>query len=225
VSPRLEPPHFHSRWHHLRALRRVLEREALSFEGRGILVDLGCGDMPYRPVFKPKVERYVGADLPRNALADVHLDQAGRVSLPDSSADIVLSSQVLEHVQSPADYLREAHRLLKPSGTLLLSTHGYWMYHPDPTDFWRWTRDGLVLQIRSAGFEVVSVTGVMNLAATGLQLFQDGIASRVPRILRPAFFYTINRAMALVDRLGSELSRDRDACIFVVRATRVASPA
>jgi SAM-dependent methyltransferase len=220
MSVRLDPPRFHSRWHHLRALRRALEREAGSLPRNGTLVDLGCGEMPYRPVLEPHVGRYVGADLSRNALADVHLDESGRVSMPAQSADIVLSSQVLEHVPSPRDYLHEAHRLLKPAGTLLLSTHGYWMYHPDPTDFWRWTRDGLVREIEAAGFKVQSVRGVMNLAAAGLQLFQDGVSPALPRLLRPAFFYVMNRAMALVDRLGSDASRDRDASVFVVRALK-----
>jgi hypothetical protein len=94
------------------------------------------------------------------------------------------------------------------------------MYHPDPTDFWRWTRDGLVRQIEASGFQVLSVTGVMNLAAAGLQLFQDGISAALPRLLRAPFFYVMNRAMAIVDRLGSDASRDRDASVFIVRAIK-----
>jgi SAM-dependent methyltransferase len=224
VSDRLTPPRFHSRWHHLRALRRALEREAASFPPNGILLDLGCGEMPYRPVFAPRIARYVGADLPRNPLADVHIDASGRVAMPDQSVDIVLSSQVLEHVPSPHDYLREAHRLLKPGGALLLSTHGYWMYHPDPTDYWRWTRDGLAREIEAAGFKVQSIRGVMNLATAGLQLFQDGVSPALPRLLHPAFFYVMNRAMAIVDRLGSDASRDRDASVFIVRALKNGAP-
>lgn len=224
MSERLSPPRFHSRWHHLRALRRALQREAASLPRNGTLLDLGCGDMPYRPVLEPNVSRYVGADLPRNALAEVHLDDAGRVAFPEASADIVLSSQVLEHVPSPRDYLREAQRVLKPGGTLLLSTHGYWMYHPDPTDYWRWTRDGLVREIEAAGFAVQSVKGVMNLAASGLQLFQDGVSGALPRFIRPPFFYLVNRAMALVDALGSDASRDRDASVFIVRAQKRGQP-
>lgn len=220
MSDRLDPPLCHSRWHHLRALRRALERDAALLPRGGTLLDLGCGDMPYRPVFAPRVARYLGADLLRNPLADVLLEESGRVSMPDGSVDIVLSSQVLEHVPSPAAYLREAHRLLKPGGTLLLSTHGIWIYHPDPTDYWRWTREGLVRQFEEAGFAAQSVKGVMNLAACGLQLFQDGVSAALPRFLQPPFFYLMNRAMAMVDRLGSAASRDRDACVFVVLAQK-----
>lgn len=220
MQERLDPPRFHSRWHHLRALRRALEGEAALLPAAAVLLDLGCGEMPYRPLFAPRVARYVGADLPRNPLADVHLDGAGKVAMPDRSVDIVLSSQVLEHVPSPQAYLAEAYRLLKPSGTLLISTHGHWMYHPDPADFWRWTREGLVRQVEAAGFGVLSLTGVMNLASCGLQLFQDGVSAAVPGLLRPAFHYVMNRAMALVDRLGSDASRGRDAGVFLVRAQK-----
>jgi hypothetical protein len=71
---------------------------------------------------------------------------------------------------------------------------------------------------------VQSVKGVMNLAASGLQLFQDGASSALPRFLRPPFFYLVNRAMAIVDRLGSDASRDRDASVFVVRALKNGAP-
>jgi len=220
ASSRLLPGTLDSRWHHLRELCRALEGEARLLPVDGTLLDLGCGEMPYRPLFAPRVRRYVGADLPRNALAEVHLDASGRAAMPDASADIVLSSQVLEHVPSPAAYLAEAHRLLKANGALILSTHGYWMYHPDPTDFWRWTREGLVRQIEAAGFTVQSVRGVMNLAASGLQLFQDGVAAALPGMLRPLFHFAMNRAMWIVDRLGSEASRNSDAGVFIVRASK-----
>ena len=198
----------------------MLEKEAALLPSGGTLLDLGCGEMPYRPIFEARMARYLGADLPRNARADISVDESGRVPMPDESVDVVLSSQVLEHVSSPQTYLAEAHRVLKPKGAMLLSTHGHWMFHPDPTDYWRWTGDGLRRQLESAGFEVASLAGVMNLAACGLQLFQDGVSPALPHLLRPAFHFTMNRAMAIVDHLGSDASRARDAGVFVVRAAK-----
>ncbi len=55
----------------------------------------------------------------------------------------MLSTQVLEHVTDPRLYLAECHRVLRPGGPLLLSTHGIMVYHPDPVDYWRWTGAGL----------------------------------------------------------------------------------
>jgi len=81
----------------------------------------------------------------------------GRTVAPEDSFDIVISSQVLEHVESPADYLAEAHRLLRTGGTLLLSTHGTFQDHPCPGDYWRWTGMGLRKVLSEAGFEVVKL--------------------------------------------------------------------
>ena len=120
----------------------------------------------------------------------------------------------------PSVNARRRRSMRNLMGTLLLSTHGYWMFHPDPTDYWRWTRDGLVRQVEDAGFGVQSVKGVMNLAASGLQLFQDGVSAALPRLLQPPFFFCMNRAMAIVDRLGSDASRDRDASVYIVLAQK-----
>ena len=58
-------------------------------------------------------------------------------------------------------YLGECRRVLRPGGWLLLSTHGTWLYHPHPTDFRRWTADGLVREIEAHGFTVERITGLI----------------------------------------------------------------
>ena len=224
MNPRIDPPSLHSRWHHFRALRNALIEESrllpLNESPNATLLDLGCGSMPYREIFAPLATHYFGADIAMNPSADIHLDTSGRVPLGDSTVDVVLSTQVLEHVPAPGSYLEEAGRVLKPGGRLLLSTHGYWMYHPDPADYWRWTKDGLRKVIEEAGFQIESVRGVMNLASTGLQLFQDGFAGSVPSPLLPIFLYVVQRLIGLLDRLGGDKARNRDACLFVVRAIK-----
>lgn len=184
-----------------------------------LLLDFGCGDMPYRPLFMSRVGSYVGIDLPQNESADVHITTVdSRVPLPDASADIVLSTQVLEHVGDTSVYLGECSRLLGGGGLLILSTHGYWPYHPSPTDYWRWTGAGLRKILEESGFEVVRVVGIMGLAATAVQLFQDSLKRRVPRWFRPAFFLMMQLLVRLFDRLHSAEQRCRDASIFLVLA-------
>jgi hypothetical protein len=39
--------------------------------------------------------------------------------------------------------VRELHRVTAPGGRVLASTHGVQVYHPSPTDYWRWTHAGL----------------------------------------------------------------------------------
>lgn len=218
---RLFPPRTSSRYYHLTRLREALVAAATWIPpDAAVLVDLGCGAMPYRPIFAPLVRRYVGVDLPRNPEAHVQMPTDGRVPLADASVDVVLSSQVLEHVESPAAYLAECRRILRPGGLLILSTHGYWLYHPDPTDYWRWTSSGLVRQLHLAGLEVRHMAGVMALGAAALQLLQDAALAAVPRRLHAILALPMQLLIAAADRCYTPRHRAREASVYVVVAER-----
>jgi SAM-dependent methyltransferase len=100
------------------------------------LLDAGCGDGRYFHVIAadPPTERLVGCDISERILATAR-ETAARVglspelvranieSLPfeDESFDVVLCTQVLEHLLSPGEGVRELARVLRPGGVLLLS--------------------------------------------------------------------------------------------------------
>lgn len=181
----------------------------------GRILDYGSAEAPYRRFFGSDVD-FVAADLAGNPDADVHLRPDGTVPVDDESFDVVLSTQVLEHVGDPGVYLTECFRVLTPGGRMLLSTHGLMVYHPDPVDYWRWTCAGLQRAVTSAGFEIRRFEGIMGLAATGLQLFQDAIYWQVPRLARPAIALLLQSLMALADRFQSAESRRLNALVFVL---------
>lgn len=212
---------WHRYAHHIRVLPARLAALAgkLSLPPAPRVLDYGCADVPYRRFFGADAD-YVAADLPGNAQATLHLEADGTVPLPDDSCDAVLSTQVLEHVTDPARYLAEAHRVLRPGGQMLLSTHGVFVYHPDPDDFWRWTCAGLQRAVEEAGFEVVEVEGIIGLLPTGLQLVQDAIYWHLPRLLRAPFALVMQTAVSLADRLHSAESRALNAQVFGIIARK-----
>jgi len=200
----------------LRKLKEVVDSPFL--HGDSIL-DYGCGDRPYESLFAAKYKNYVAADIPGNSKANLVIGANGQIPAADETFDCVFSSQVLEHVREPQMYLREAHRVLKQEGNLIVSTHGIWPYHPDPTDFWRWTIDGLQREIHRAGFEILMVKGVFGLESTALQLWQDATFERLPRFVQPLYTWFFQMAIGLIESRHPDKTSN-NASVYIVLARR-----
>ncbi len=153
------------------ARRGLLEELSVHFSSlTGDLLDVGCGCKPYRTLVP--ASRYVGLDIDnpftrRVNMADVFYDGT-TFPLTDQSFDSVLCSQVLEHVFTPDDFLREINRVLRPGGKLLLAVPFMWDEHEQPHDFGRYSSFGLRALLVRCGFEIVeqgkSVTDVGAIA-------------------------------------------------------------
>ena len=183
------------------------------------VLDYGAADSPYREAL-PHSREWVAADLGGNPQAQMQLNPDGSVPSPAARFDLVVSTQVLEHVADPALYLAECFRVLRPGGSLLLSTHGMMVWHPDPHDYWRWTSEGLRVVVEQAGFEVREFCGAMGLAACGIQLFQDATHGRVWRRLRRPYAAFMQLLVGLADRWIDKDSRERNALVYVLRAQK-----
>lgn len=214
---RLRPHRLHSRYHVLRQLAAALQELVDALPVGDTVLDFGCADSPYEPLFVRKFTHYLRADLAGNPRSDVLIDTHGNLPLADASCDVVLSSQVLEHVADPRAYLAEAHRVLRAKGRLLLSTHGAWPYHPDPIDYWRWTRAGLEHELTRAGFETLEVRGVLGRTATALQLLQDAIGAPLPAPLRNLVSMVVQPVIGQIERRRDDPAPP-DAAVYVVLA-------
>lgn len=213
-------------WNHQRhvlvGLRRSLEvmlDGGIGGQAGQRVVDLGCGDRPYEPLFRSRGIEYIGCDLDGEGV--VRLVPGQRAPLEDGIADGVASFQVLEHVWDLDWYLGEAHRLLKPRGWLLLSTHGSWLYHPHPTDYRRWTREGLIRELEARGFDVEKVAGVVGPLAWTTQFRLLGIREALLKLpllgaaLSHAVACLMNLRMALEDWITPEAIREVNASVYV----------
>lgn len=228
MNERINPSRFDSRHFILSELHQHVVQFADGYlKGHNaVVVDLGCGDMPYRELLLPWAKEYIGVDLP-GSRADHFFGPDGRTSLGSESADVVISTQVLEHVDSPSAFLEECLRLLKPGGVLLLTTHGQWPYHPNPADYWRWTCDGLRRTVEAPGFRIESFRGAMSLLGTSIQFFQDACLLNlpIPRVLWKPFAFTMQLLVGFAEFLVSSSQtasrhRDRDASVFILIARR-----
>ena len=207
--------------YYTKALSARLEEMAaeLQIQPGSRLLDYGCAELPYRHFFSASAD-YAGADLPGNPQAEIVLAEDGTVPVGDESFDAVLSTQVLEHVRDPELYLSECFRVLRPGGRMMLSTHGIFVFHPDPVDYWRWTCSGLERIIKQAGFGVTRTEGVVGLLPIAFQLAQDSIYWKIPVALRGPFAAAMQTVIGWADRLHGDGGRRMNASVFVVVAEK-----
>ncbi len=127
---------------------------------RGTVVDLGCGDAPYRDWVLERAEKYIGVDWgesPHEIQAEVVANLNEPLPLESDSADTVFSVSVLEHLSQPRIMLAEAHRILRPGGHLILQVPWQWWIHEAPYDYFRYSKFGLEHLLAEAGFVDVNV--------------------------------------------------------------------
>lgn len=218
---RARPRAGHPRYWPLKLLHRALHRVVKSpgLPAGEVVLDYGCGNKPYEPLFRGKFREFIGADFPGNAQAQLTVGPRGELPVADGTIDCVLSTQVLEHVEDPSLYLTEAYRVLKPEGSLVLSTHGIWRYHPDPTDYWRWTIDGLRRQITRAGFDIWLTQSVMGMSSCAVQLWQDATVWSIPEPVRGGYVWLLQSVIGLIE--GRQRQRvSNDASVYVVLARK-----
>ena len=101
--------------------------EGLTFPKESVVLDAPCGDGSLAAALQHSgydahgVDiNAAGARLLGSAYHDADLN--GRLPFADASFDVALSIEGIEHLENRFAYLRELRRVLKPHGTLILTT-------------------------------------------------------------------------------------------------------
>ncbi|MGA7559001.1 MAG: class I SAM-dependent methyltransferase [Terriglobales bacterium] len=120
------------------------------------LLDVGGRGKPYACFFSGRVPNHYVLDVEPAYSVDV-VGDARQMPFSDASMDVVLITQVLEHIPDPIAVIAEIRRVLKPGGTLLLSVPSIFPQHGSPGDYWRYMPQGLHWILRD--FHNVTVKG------------------------------------------------------------------
>lgn len=229
ITAIIKPPFWDSYYYVSVLLRKAYEKSIPKYinDKKNLeVLDYGCGSKPYQYLFKDKTQKYIGVDVGDNPHADLLIEPEQKLNLTDNQFDVILSSQVLEHVEDVDGYMNECFRLLKTGGILFLSTHGTWQYHAAPYDFNRWTSIGLKKLMEKFQFEVLESIPVLGQLALTSQLrlsFYNSFANMIgvfgKILLAPvSIFYQFK--MMIEDKITPQRVKERDSAIFVVVARK-----
>ena len=109
--------------------------------------------------FFPNAKSYIGVDIEAgddvDLVADVHsLSQA----IACDSLDAVVAIAIFEHLKHPWVAMAEIGKVLKHGGIVYVETHFAFYEHAYPSDYYRYTQDGLRALADYAGLETVAVS-------------------------------------------------------------------
>jgi ubiquinone/menaquinone biosynthesis C-methylase UbiE len=111
---------------------------------KGNLLDLGCGESPYRFLVNETTTTYFGVDIADADKFDytrsdiTHFD-GKKIPFSDGHFDAILCTEVVEHVFEYQTLIDDAYRVLKPGGTAMFTIPWSARYHYIPYDYFRYT--------------------------------------------------------------------------------------
>lgn len=115
-------------------------------------LDIGSGNSSYDTYFPNRVTIDIDSARNPDVIGDAH-----QLPFNDAEFELVLSTEMLEHVKDPGKVVSEMHRVLKPGGMLILTTRFVYPLHDTPHDYWRFTKYGLQLLFKD--WEIIECLG------------------------------------------------------------------
>lgn len=140
-----------------RFIRYFIKESFSKYAKGGSLLDLGCGKLPYADIYEKYVDTVTRVDVE---------DRCGRVdcvadaqALPFSagSFDMVLFSEVIEHVSNPQKALSEISRVLRADGYLFITWPIIHPMHETPHDYTRLTEFFMEKELNKNGLEILRI--------------------------------------------------------------------
>jgi SAM-dependent methyltransferase len=178
-------------------LNECLARYSNVFFGASVVLDVGGKRELGTKGFQYPVENagtWINLNIEAKTNPDVVAD-ATRLPLPDNSVDVVVCTEVLEHLNVPTLCIDEIWRVVKSGGMFIGSAPFVFPVHGDPNDYYRYTESGLrSLLCKFSAVEIESMGG--SLGTIGLLLEQELTTlsrSRLMRSLIRRFAITLSR--------------------------------
>lgn len=119
----------------------------------GAVLDVGAGMSRYREWILEKGTSYTTVDIAPFPGIDI-VGDAMDLPIEDATYDTVVSTHVLEHVREPWVMVEEIERVLRPDGTAIVLAPFVYPFHADPTDYFRFSEQGIRSLFERVGMRV-----------------------------------------------------------------------
>jgi SAM-dependent methyltransferase len=148
-----------------------LEETAKMLPEDAEVLDVGAGRGDFKPIFARQA--YLGLDIYPYPEIDLAVDLIEECPFKDSSFDLVVLANVIEHVYEYRSLMARVAKLLKPGGRVLVTVPFLLKVHQEPVDYHRYTRYALSQLAAELGLEVEILDGYYN----PMGLLDEGIGN------------------------------------------------
>ncbi len=129
-------------------MRFLLERTLPRLGNGALVLDVGSRvadstNRSYRTIVEALSLKYLGLDMVDGLNVDIVPVDPYVFPVESESIDVVISGQVLEHIEYPWLTMQEVARVLKPNGYAIIIAPSSGPEHKFPTDCYRYYPDGM----------------------------------------------------------------------------------
>jgi hypothetical protein len=155
-------------------VRDTLPPLVAATDDHGAVLDVGCGEQPFRPLVEGRGRRYVGMDVAQNGTNTVDiLSTLEEAQAPARRYPLIVCTEVLEHVADIDAAFAGLRRLAATGGAVVLTVPFVFPLHMEPYDFRRLTLHGVQRLAADHGFSVESASRLGRLTEVLAMLVSD----------------------------------------------------
>lgn len=189
-------------------------------EKGGWILDLGCGEQPYRQYYVSCFDHIVAADFSVRNTAPMVCADAQALPFRNNAFDVILFSEIIEHVSNPAAAIAELRRVLRLGGLLVITWPFAYSMHELPTDYARFTEFGMDQLLQSNGFKYETLFRRGDVIAVICIIFCQILTNGLELLRRAPL---LGRMLAPILKLGDLSIELIQWCLFLLekRAKRL----
>ena len=170
-------------------VQKKLKQCLLELNSSDIGINIGAGLTNIHPQIR-NLDIFNGKNI-------FYVSKAEKIPEADDFFSLAISQEVLEHIENPTLAVHEIYRVLKKGGKFYCQIPFIIGYHSGPNDYWRFTKEGIVVLLKKAGFSIEEV-GISVGSGTGFYRISVEFFATLFTILIPKFYIFFKAIFAVL---------------------------